>query len=159
LLDVNTFVRNFITVATICSLALLGITIVTWMLNRETTFYHSLSGGIAETAVDPWYVWFPFGGVPVVAVLLAVSLFPLWNLALWINAVRARRAVRRRRQLISKSICPKCGYDLRFTPCRCPECGETITPSAASSPKTISNLPHNLLHIPIAKTPWDTLKE
>jgi hypothetical protein len=156
---VNAFVRNFITVATICSLSLLGITIVTWMLNRETTFYHNLSGGIAETAVDPWYVWFPFGGVPVVALLLLVSPFPLWNLTLWINGVRARRAVRKRRQMISKSICPECGYDLRFTPCRCPECGETITPSPAAPPKTAPNLLHDPLHIPIANTPWDTLEK
>jgi hypothetical protein len=139
--NVNAFVRNFITAATILSLTLLGVMLVTWMLNRETTFYHNLSGGISETAVDPRYIWFPFGGVPVLPSLLFVSLFPLWSLVLWIKTTCARVAIRRRRRMISDSICPNCRYDLRFTPCRCPECGERITPSAISPRRTAPSSP------------------
>jgi hypothetical protein len=44
--------------------------------------------------------------------------------ALWAVA-RARR--RRRRRLANAGHCPSCGYDLRATPDRCPECGSTPT--------------------------------
>jgi hypothetical protein len=44
---------------------------------------------------------------------------------LWL--ARAFRQPRRRRT----GTCPTCGYDLRVTPERCPECGTTTTPSSA----------------------------
>jgi hypothetical protein len=66
----------------------------------------------------------------------------LWNLAVpyWMLTAAAgvlpliRLNVYRRRRLrvrrLRAGLCPACGYDLRATPGRCPECG--ATPGAAS---------------------------
>jgi hypothetical protein len=53
-------------------------------------------------------------------------------------AFALRRAMRRWRRLRT-GRCAKCGYDLRATPDRCPECGAVPKRSPASSPsRTIS---------------------
>ena len=46
------------------------------------------------------------------------------------------RSYRRRRLAERKGHCPNCGYDLRASKERCPECGTTIPVQTASSAKT-----------------------
>jgi hypothetical protein len=52
--------------------------------------------------------------LPIWSIVFAIALLPIATLWLW---------VRRRRLLRSIGRCAKCGYDLRATPWRCPECG------------------------------------
>jgi hypothetical protein len=77
-----------------------------------------------EKAGIVWWRWHgrQDGGGPASVVRLFV---PWWLVAAALavlpaaGLLRHRRRVRRRRL----NLCPRCGYDLRATPERCPECG------------------------------------
>jgi hypothetical protein len=58
---------------------------------------------------------------------LALPLWPIW-LGAAIRVVFVRRRSRGEGPPVS---CPTCGYDLRATPNRCPECGTIVDPSPA----------------------------
>lgn len=45
----------------------------------------------------------------------------------WLLFRLARRRLERRR--VAAGLCGRCGYDIRATPQRCPECGQTVTPA------------------------------
>jgi hypothetical protein len=58
-----------------------------------------------------------------------IWIFPQWPLVVAAALVAAVGVVRRRRTRIMPGTCRACGYDLRATPARCPECGaEPATP-------------------------------
>jgi len=54
-----------------------------------------------------------------------VLIVPYWfaELVLLATAVWAWRYVRRQSRRAAGRLCARCGYDLRATPERCPECG------------------------------------
>ena len=58
-----------------------------------------------------------------------VLVLPCWFVAVIAAVLPAARAVRHDRHRLrrSRGLCPACGYDLRTTPEKCPECGAAAT--------------------------------
>jgi hypothetical protein len=53
-----------------------------------------------------------------------------WLLALVAGCIAAAWLFGRLRRLPRSGVCRTCGYDLRATPDRCPECGAVANPAA-----------------------------
>ena len=77
-----------------------------------------------EVDDGPWRGSILFLPIPFVVVVLA-----LLPVAAFLTRLRRRRRARRR----GAGRCPTCGYDLRATPDRCPECGRTTDQPAAAA--------------------------
>ena len=76
---------------------------------RHWPYWRTAAGRLGDTTVATQVVHVPY--------------WPVALLCLSVPAMRGTRVFRRRRRA-SHSLCPACGYDLRATPGRCPECGE-----------------------------------
>ena len=87
------------------------------------TFWNRLGFGMEPARLSIDFAWegpyryvFSHAHVPYWFVLIVLS-SPCW---LWLARARARRLKARRARL---GRCRQCGYDLRASPERCPECG------------------------------------
>ena len=68
--------------------------------------------------------WLVSGRLPAwvkLGVLLAV--FAVVLASAWYGHDRRRAIARRQLSRLNHGLCPECGYDLRASPERCPECG------------------------------------
>jgi hypothetical protein len=64
--------------------------------------------------------------VPLWCLVVIFAVLPAVRIAQW----RKARTMRKRREM---ECCPTCGYDLRATPDRCPECGTAVTPRVGAA--------------------------
>ena len=91
-----------------------------WRLEPPESFWNRMGFYAFQWhETSPSGGWYDHGwGVPAWVGVAALALLPAARLASW------RRHERRLKHL---GLCPSCGYDLRATPDRCPECGTVVT--------------------------------
>ena len=114
--------RRLFTVFSALSLLQCVLLIATWLYQRLEfrRFLDSLGDNVLLH--DSHTTVYVFGvAVPLSTAVAATAALPLLWIAAW---VRRLLACRRRRP----GLCPTCGYDLRATPERCPECGRKAAP-------------------------------
>lgn len=101
-----------------------GIPSSAWRFAGVTLYYSGNRAGPSATFTSSylgqWYAQCPHWALFAITALLPLA--------------RGWRALRRRRR--GPGVCPKCGYDLRASPDRCPECGRARTPDELARQKT-----------------------
>jgi len=88
-------------------------------------FQHGSFWQAAISAQPRWYTRLGFDYASFGMVLWLVQL-PYWFLLLVFAALLIRIVCRARRRRLHSEACVACGYDLRATPHRCPECGTVV---------------------------------
>src|SRR4051812_28677474 len=109
--------RLFILAASI-SLVLHLLLLMAWGVTQYQfrQFYRSLPPGAIVHTHDT-YAGAGGAMIPLWLLLTATAVLPAW----WIGSAVIVRTRRRRHE--RAGLCPSCGYDLRATRDRCPECG------------------------------------
>jgi len=89
-------------------------------------FPHGLTwhGGLSATGMSVRRIWeFRFIGIPCWLVMFLLAILP-------VQSAKATLRKSRERKRLATGLCIQCGYDLRASAERCPECGNS-TPTAA----------------------------
>jgi hypothetical protein len=104
-----------------------------WRYGDDVQEYYSHFGDLLGWSANQTRVWgFAIGSGTNQAGATIVFAVPLWFLTM-LSAIPLGSfyLIRRRLRRISRlGLCPNCGYDLRATPERCPECGTQVQPKA-----------------------------
>ena len=89
---------------------------------RRLFFGEDLVGGVGSGRI--WLLRQPLGNPP--SELLFSTHIPFWVIGTAVLPVLWVLLRRRQRPLRRQGACPTCGYDLRASTARCPECGTSI---------------------------------
>ena len=112
---------------TVLSLLLCVATVTLWIIIGNAK--HSLLGRIENphTTVTGFYLRLTAAIVPYWFVTALTAFIPMLWLATYVIGYGERFALRRHAQ----HQCPRCSYDLRATPGRCPKCGTILEKATA----------------------------
>ena len=93
---------------------------VGWHVRSNGRIYEGPGRNLHLAAREWW--------APHLMVITVLGILPV----LW--AFRRQRRNRPRPQALVEGLCPNCGYDMRETPDRCPECGTRVGPATELPP-------------------------